>query len=197
MSALVTFVVPTVGRTSLADTIVSLKAQSDPDWQAIVVIDGPHLIRTAGHADDRISYVHAPHRRSAGLTRNFALPLVTTEWTAFVDDDDELAPEYVERLRALAPGNDVVVFRMEHPSLGVLPTWEDPSIEWGQVGISYAVRSEFFSDVGVCFARERPSASPGPWNEDIQLLRLLDRLDAQLAIADYVGYFVRPRTRAA
>jgi glycosyltransferase involved in cell wall biosynthesis len=195
--SLVTFVVPTIGRTTLVSTIASLQAQTDPGWRALIVADGPHLIPLRGR-DERITLLHAPHHRSAGLTRNFALPFVRTPWTAFVDDDDELAPEYVEHLREL-DGNDVVVFRMDDPVLGILPAPEEPQIEWGKVGISYAVRTRWFAEVGVCFAREQLNGRFGAegLNEDIQLLRLLQRLDAQLTIADYVGYLVRSSMRSS
>jgi glycosyltransferase involved in cell wall biosynthesis len=41
-------------------------------------------------------------RRGAGATRQAALDLVTTEWTAFLDDDDEFMPRHLEYLYGFA-----------------------------------------------------------------------------------------------
>lgn len=190
---LVTFVVPTQGRLLLRRALDGLYAQTDGGWRAIVVTDG-HKIPTPTPDDGRIERHAAPWRGSAGLTRNFALPLVKTEWTAFLDDDDTVSPQYVEWLRTLAPKADVVVFRMQHPTLGVLPPWLNPEIRWGQVGISFTVRTDWLAGRGVCFVREHDvnDRFGAAVNEDIQILEHLRLLNARIVIADHVGYFVRP-----
>jgi len=196
--ALVTFVVPTLGRESLTRTIDSLRAQTDDGWRAVVVSDGRRAGLTVplDLADDRVTVTSAPATGSAGLTRNHALPWIETQYTAFVDDDDAIEPEYVARLRDIAGRlrSDVVVFRMDHPELGVLPDWEDPRIEWGQVGISFAIRSTWFTEYGLSFIREHDvnDRFGSAANEDIRLLTLIKRLHGAFHIADYVGYRVRP-----
>jgi glycosyltransferase involved in cell wall biosynthesis len=199
MSELVTFVIPTIGRDTLVRTVESLRAQTDDDWRAVIVADG----RRAGLAvaaldveSDRITVVTAPATGSAGLTRNFALPWIDSVYTGFVDDDDVLEPEYVERLRS-ANGrlrSDVVVFRMDHPELGVLPDPEEPRIEWGQVGISFAVRSVWFTEYGLSFIREQNvnDRFGSAANEDIRLLTVIQRLHGAFHLSDYLGYRVRP-----
>lgn len=42
------------------------------------------------------------HRMGAAVTRAHGLALVETEWTAFLDSDDELDPDHVEQLLACA-----------------------------------------------------------------------------------------------
>lgn len=42
------------------------------------------------------------HRMGAATTRQAGLELVETEWTAFLDSDDELDPDHVEQLLACA-----------------------------------------------------------------------------------------------
>jgi hypothetical protein len=49
-----------------------------------------------------ISIAVDTHREGAARTRQRALDAVTTPWVAFLDDDDELYPEHVERLLAAA-----------------------------------------------------------------------------------------------
>ena len=42
------------------------------------------------------------HRKGAAITRAHGLHLVDTEWTAFLDSDDELDPDHIEHLLACA-----------------------------------------------------------------------------------------------
>jgi hypothetical protein len=42
------------------------------------------------------------HRMGAAITRHHGLALVDTEWTAFLDSDDELDPDHIEQLVACA-----------------------------------------------------------------------------------------------
>lgn len=42
------------------------------------------------------------HHMGAAVTRAHGLALVNTEWTAFLDSDDELLPEHIAKLRACA-----------------------------------------------------------------------------------------------
>jgi glycosyltransferase involved in cell wall biosynthesis len=55
-----------------------------------------------------VEYDH--DRLGAAATKNRALAKVTTEWSAFLDDDDEFMPHHLERLRACADetGADMV-----------------------------------------------------------------------------------------
>jgi glycosyltransferase involved in cell wall biosynthesis len=93
---LVAFVVPTVGRPSLAASLESIARQTDPGWSAHV----------------------EPSRGSAAATRNAAISRLAVggaEWIGFLDDDDTIHPSYVAWLRQHAaewPAADVIVFRM-------------------------------------------------------------------------------------
>jgi hypothetical protein len=42
------------------------------------------------------------HRVGAAITRQHGLALVETEWTAFLDSDDEMDPDHIEKLLACA-----------------------------------------------------------------------------------------------
>ena len=59
---------------------------------------------------DAVSIAVDHLHEGAALTRNRALAAVRTEWTVFLDDDDELLPHHVERLLHCAEetGADVV-----------------------------------------------------------------------------------------
>jgi glycosyltransferase involved in cell wall biosynthesis len=59
---------------------------------------------------DAVSIVLDHHHEGAAVTRNRALAAVRTEWTVFLDDDDELLPNHVGALLECAEktGADVV-----------------------------------------------------------------------------------------
>lgn len=205
---LVTFIIPTIGRKTLEDTIRSLQAQTDPNWRAIIVADGIMRIRLNKKLrDDRRIRVHyAPLYNSAGLTRNVgiqeALYADQSNWIAFVDDDDTLDARYVALLDVYDKGPDhldVVVFRADWPDGMVLPDIDNPRLEWGHVGISYAVRSEWFEEsadlppIKHRFIKESNLETGGVGsNEDITLLKDLINDGAAVTICPYLCYHVRP-----
>jgi glycosyltransferase involved in cell wall biosynthesis len=198
--AFATFIIPTIGRDSLRRSLASLYAQSDPDWAALVIGDGVNPAYDLDlHDLDRVAFF-CPQEifDSAGLTRNWGLSLFESygpdvipnhlgEWIAFLDDDDHLKPEYVEHLRQHAedyPWAEVIVFRMLHPTLGVLPA-SDGRLAWGSVGISYAAKRDVIKDRRFC--KER--AAEGH-HEDWNLLKeLMD--DHRVFISPNIDYIVR------
>jgi glycosyltransferase involved in cell wall biosynthesis len=191
--AFATFVIPTLGRESLARALESLVAQTDPDWQAVVIGDGLLSVPGIEVPAGKVTCISAPRLRSAGLVRNVAFErgLVTSPWTAFLDDDDTVSPDYVRWLREQEDGHDVVIFRMLDPRLGILPDLEEPRIVWGQVGLSFAVRTRWFVDEGKRFIREEHPDDPArAKNEDIRLLEDLRDAGAALHIAPQIAYFV-------
>jgi glycosyltransferase involved in cell wall biosynthesis len=68
--------------------------------------------------DPRIFYL--PYQRLSlfnfgGSSRNAAMKHVTTEWIAYLDDDDEISPDYLSLHRKesqLHPSVSVILFRM-------------------------------------------------------------------------------------
>ncbi len=97
--------------------IRSALAQTFQDFELLVVDDGstddtPHVL--AGVDDRRLHRVR--HQRNHGIsrTRNTAVGLARGEWLAFLDDDNEWTPDYLERQLAFAasrPEADVVYCR--------------------------------------------------------------------------------------
>lgn len=116
-TAKITFIIPSIGRETLHTTIESLLNQTCSEWNAIVVFDGVEpCLRTT---DDRFTALQIEKEEKrcenrAGYVRNYGIQYATTEWVAFVDDDDTLLSEYVERFleETDAYDNDVVIFRM-------------------------------------------------------------------------------------
>jgi glycosyltransferase involved in cell wall biosynthesis len=204
MAPFVTFIIPTLGRPTLKRSLDSLYAQTDEHWAALVIGDGNNPARVPGveleNQDlNRIAFF-CPEEifESAGLARNWGLSLFESygpdaipghlgEWIAFLDDDDHLEPTYVEHLRQHAedyPWAKVIVFRMKHPYLGVLPR-PDGRLAWGHVGISYAVARDAIA--GHEFEREEIAKGH---HEDWNMLKeLLTRYRA--FVSPHIDYVVR------
>ena len=118
-----TFVVPSIGRQSIIDTIESLQAQTVQQWKAIIVfdcVDPSADVLELIKSDHRITY-HilteklGKYNNCAGEVRNYGIKFVETEWIAFVDDDDCLRPDYIERFHESLeqlPELDCIIFRM-------------------------------------------------------------------------------------
>jgi glycosyltransferase involved in cell wall biosynthesis len=114
----VTFIIPTVGRYTLHNAIECLLNQTCSEWKAIVIFDGmpPNICIS----DDRITILQCEkrhdrtHYNSAGYVRNYGIQFATTEWVAFLDDDDGIKPTYVETfLKEISKyDNEVIIFRM-------------------------------------------------------------------------------------
>jgi hypothetical protein len=192
----VTFVTPTKGRSTLNRTVESLLNQTNPRWKSIVVFDNvtAPALPAAAELDSRFNLMALQHKvgqgnNSAGIVRNLAMFKVTTQWVAFVDDDDTLAPEYVEWLieeHKLDRSLDVIIFRMHqlNPDIAdrVLPPNTDMTFHPGRVGISFAMRANLF--------REGFRFNPHS-GEDFILLNRLRRAGKKLLIAPRIGYYVR------
>jgi peptidoglycan/xylan/chitin deacetylase (PgdA/CDA1 family)/SAM-dependent methyltransferase len=94
------FVIPAYNASAtVGETLASLLAQTRADWEAIVVDDGStdETAVRAAIPDARVSVVAQPHA-GAAAARNEGLARAGGEWVVFLDADDWIAPEYVERI---------------------------------------------------------------------------------------------------
>lgn len=98
-----TLVVPTLGRGTLSEVAESIAAGDA--WPARVVVvdqsDGDGVARLAGSLRRRgmsVGVVRAP-RRGVAAARNRGIEQVTTRWFAIDDDDQRVAPDWLEAMR--------------------------------------------------------------------------------------------------
>jgi glycosyltransferase involved in cell wall biosynthesis len=103
----VTVIIPTLNRqTLLLRTLRSVLAQTGVLLSVVVVDDGGDdgtwdAVQSLG--DPRVRLLHHETRRGVSAARNSGLALATTEWVAFVDDDDIWAPDKLQgQLAAIA-----------------------------------------------------------------------------------------------
>jgi glycosyltransferase involved in cell wall biosynthesis len=114
----ITFIIPTIGRLTLEKTLECLLNQTCCEWKAIVIFDGIDPTISSSTYDNRVQIIKKPKTHKAvcygGDVRNYGIQFATTEWVAFVDDDDGIKPTYVETfLSEIASyDNDLIIFRM-------------------------------------------------------------------------------------
>lgn len=100
----VSVVIPTHDRADVLPRAVrSVLGQTCSDLELIVVDDGattaPAALDTV--ADPRLAWVPTPHLGVSGA-RNLGIARARGEWVAFLDDDNEWLPTYLERQLATA-----------------------------------------------------------------------------------------------
>lgn len=99
----ISFVIATKNRANLInDSLNSLLAQTEPDWEAIVVDDhGNDNTREVveGFGDPRIFYYRLPEGRGAGIAsaRNYGNMVASSNLIAVLDSDDLAKPDRAQR----------------------------------------------------------------------------------------------------
>ncbi|MES9536475.1 glycosyltransferase [Actinomadura sp. NPDC000600] len=116
---LVSVIVPVFQcRDTVGGALESAFTQSLPAGQVevIAVDDGStdgsgELLDELARAHDQLTVVHQPNSGGAGAPRNRGLELASGEFVFFLDSDDRLGPEALERMTAMAErnGTDIVL----------------------------------------------------------------------------------------
>lgn len=113
----ITFIVPVYNAEAYLEAALdSLRHQTFPDWEAILVDDGStdssaQLCDSAAAQDPRFRVIHQKNQ-GVGAARNAGLEAATGAYIHFLDADDTLAPEMAQRvLEAAQQQNaDLVLF---------------------------------------------------------------------------------------
>lgn len=188
-----TFVIPSLGRPSLKNSIQSLLDLTDWDWLCKIVLDDAKLPDLKGLnpeidvlSDNHFSVSRVNKLGSAGLVRNTVLDDIDTAFTAFVDDDDFLDKRYLERLKYYAPHYDVVIFTYRDISNGnTQPPRNINDIVRCNVGISFAVKTEFRMKNKIYFQKEGV--------EDFDFLNQCKQAGAKYLLTHEIMYYVSKR----
>lgn len=93
---------------TIAETVASVRAQSEPDLELIVVDDGssdstPRLVADLAATDPRLRLIEQPNAGTAGA-RNTGIAHATAELVCFLDNDDLWMPTYLESMGAALAG---------------------------------------------------------------------------------------------
>ena len=188
----VTFIIPSINRASLNRTLLSLTAQTDEHWKAVVAFDGITPDTSTLVCDKRVSFMFLERKLGsakavmgqAGLVRNYAIQHTdTAEWLAFVDDDDTVDSNYVKTLKQQAGMNasDCFIFSMTDGRV-VFPPLDCTEFKLNAVGISFAYKRKLF-DEGFQFCNSTC--------EDYILLHTMRQRNVPITIVHEVMYYVR------
>lgn len=187
----ITFIIPTIGRTTLNNSINCLLNQTINDWSAIIIFDGIQC--NIENIDSRIKIIETNKKglsiNSAGLVRNYGISFATTKWVAFLDDDDIISNDYIETFyKELEENNnidlDVIIFRMKLEDR-IVPKIETDNFYLCDVGISFIIKKEIYDD-GIKFVADGA--------EDFLYLDNIRQNNYKMMISPYVKYFVRATT---
>jgi glycosyltransferase involved in cell wall biosynthesis len=185
MDNIITFIIPTIGRKSLKNTLISLQNQTIEKWSAIIIFDDCDV--NINNIDDRIKIVCCnklgSNINNAGLVRNYGINLVDTKWIAFLDDDDVIDETYLQKFYEeleLNNGFDVLIFRMNLCGR-VIPRLDTDNFYINDVGISFVAKKEIFNS-GMKFV---PDGA-----EDFLLLNQIRKKNYKMIISPYVMYYV-------
>jgi cellulose synthase/poly-beta-1,6-N-acetylglucosamine synthase-like glycosyltransferase len=190
MNTFITFIIPTIGRESLLDSIDSLINQNDNNWNAIILFDG--IKNKFEIKDARITIIELESRKgiidkknNAGIVRNIGFTYVKdSEWIGFLDDDDILSYDYISKLKEEIKINnhiEVCIFRMAYENKCILPSLNDRNIIRNRVGISFAIKK---------YISENNKFQNSPF-EDYIFLKGLQNKKYKIIISSYTTYFVR------
>jgi hypothetical protein len=188
----ITFIIPSVGRSTLIKTIESIKIQTRSNWSCIIVFDGvniPTNISLSTKDDKRFTIIRINKigcLNHAARVRNEALKMVKNGWVGFVDDDDALSPYYVEHMNNYLTSNPYIkciIFRMLYADNNVIPKPYSTNFYEGNVGISFCYSSELLSR-GFYFTPSRC--------EDYVLLNKIQSSRYKIVMSRKIGYYVRP-----
>jgi glycosyltransferase involved in cell wall biosynthesis len=185
MTRKITFIIPSLNRETLPNTVKSLLDQTNDNWECIIVYDGVDGI----HFDDgRIQTIRidktgdfSNHHGKSGLVRNKGIEVANTEWIGFLDDDDTINSDYVKTLFEKYVDYDFVVWRMRYSNGRVLPSLQNSNLIFGDVGISFCYKNKFNS---LLFDNNRDG-------EDFDFLMKLKDLTNNWVITPEVYYNVR------
>ena len=191
----ITFIIPTIGRITLINSINSLLNLKDNDWNAIIIFDGIKNNIDIKDLDNRIKIIEIEKsgiediKNNAGIVRNIAFDIILEsdnkpDWIGFLDDDDYLSSDYICCLKdeiKINPIIDVCIFRMAYENGCIIPQKNDRNIIRNKVGISFCLKYDLIKD-------NKFINSPF---EDYIFLKNLQHKKYKILISSYVCYFIR------
>lgn len=132
---MITFLIPTIGRPSLARTVASIETL--PGDEILIICDESKHSTVHEIVGERagLRVEHCPPGHDWGhAERNFGTPLARCRYVAHIDDDDVYVPgtraHMADAIRE-TPGRPVI-FRMRFPC--GITLWQEPVVRCGNLG---------------------------------------------------------------
>jgi glycosyltransferase involved in cell wall biosynthesis len=143
--SLITFIIPSINRPTIDNTVQSLLNQTNPNWECFVLYDG---VDGKEFDDPRIRTFRleklgkkGERHGNAGMVRNVGIEMCKTEWIGFLDDDDTIHEDYVKLLFEKYLEYDFVVWRMKTTDGKIFPELTRNNLIKNRVGISISFKS--------------------------------------------------------
>lgn len=109
----VSFVIPAYQvEKYIGSCIESIQNQTTNDWELIIIDDGSYdntlnIVKKYAQCDSRITVVHQ-NNQGVSAARNVGITLAKGQWIAFIDGDDLVAPDLLEKYKKyLSDDNDI------------------------------------------------------------------------------------------
>ncbi|WP_066943575.1 glycosyltransferase family 2 protein [Streptomyces lushanensis] len=204
MAVKVTVVVPTYNSGSHIEPLVeSMLRQTLPrsEFEVLFVDDGstdgtPEHLEALVAAHDHFRMTRIPNSGWPGRPRNVGVERANGAYVQFVDHDDRMAPEALERLYEMARrnGSDIVIgkvasnFRSRGVPYGLMSRTRESATVWNAPLIDSLTPHKMFR---TAFLREHGIVHPeGPWILEDQLFMVRAYLKASVVsvLGDYVCY---------
>ncbi|MCT1368034.1 glycosyltransferase family 2 protein [Kocuria sp. HSID16901] len=116
----------------VVSSIESVLAQTDPDFELLVMIDGSpdHSSEVVAdflreHPDERVRVFDNPVNAGVSTVRNQALDAARGDWIAFIDSDDHFRPNFLSTMHAYARESEVDLVVCSHTLLSADGTQRD------------------------------------------------------------------------
>jgi len=113
---MVTIIIPVYnGAAFIAETVASVKGQTYPEWECIIVDDGSTddtaaVVQQCIGSDERFRYIRQQNKGLSGA-RNTGLEHASGDLIQFLDGDDVLLPEKLEKqVRVMQDGKAVLSY---------------------------------------------------------------------------------------
>lgn len=189
------FIIPSIARDTLKDTINSLNALNSKKWNALIIFDGvkPKILFDSHN----IHYIQVEKtgieakKNNAGLVRNIGFEYllknnIKTKYIGFCDDDDTLHPDFIENLN-----NDIntfdepelIIYRMMYKNTNVVPHPLTTKIQVKNIGISFVLHNKILEKYELRFINH-------PY-EDFVFVQQAKTKPISILISKFVNYFVK------
>jgi hypothetical protein len=205
MTVKVTVVVPTYNSGRLIEPLIdSMLRQSLPrdEFEVLFVDDGskddtPALLEALAAEHDHFRVIRIPNSGWPGKPRNIGVEQARGEYVQFLDHDDRMAPEALERLYETARRNrsDIVIgkaasnFTKRGVAHGLMSRTRESCTVWNAPLIDSLTPHKMFR---TAFLREHGIVHPeGPWILEDQLFMVRAYLKASVVSipGDHVSYY--------
>lgn len=160
---LFTVVIPTYNRADfIVETINSVLAQTDTDFEIVVVDDGSTddtqetVARSFGHLD-KVRYVRQANAER-GAARNRGIREARGQYVIFLDSDDLMRPNHLSALREIIeerPGVNYLATKYEFIRDGQVSSAGLEGIREGEYGTDFFLRGDPLGSV-FCVRKENP-----------------------------------------